>query len=271
MRKKPIILGISLLGTFILLASLAAFSGLVDPSLLPLMLIVGSASIVATSTLYTVVTHEAMEDDRIRQSEKFVKKIPGLKKASFEEQQMDLTEDYLDAIPSIRDYMESDKPSSEFPVLDELIFSKFSPKVLKSIELLNLSQIEKLQFLRELIYFDPEEREELLENMLMNRDKRAGEVEYVPPSNPIPLTEKLRVRVISLVEPGDKMKLMIIESNDSLSTLKEKIGKFFGYEDEDFLLSTGGIILEEDKQVNYYHIVEDDEIVLIPSRKNKKK
>ena len=44
----------------------------------------------------------------------------------------------------------------------------------------------------------------------------------------------------------------------------------FDYNLEDFLLSSGGILLQENLQIKDYYIDDDDEIALIPSRKEKK-
>jgi hypothetical protein len=44
----------------------------------------------------------------------------------------------------------------------------------------------------------------------------------------------------------------------------------FDYNLDDFLLSTGGIIMDENVQIKDYNIADRDEIVLIPSRIPKK-
>ncbi len=62
---------------------------------------------------------------------------------------------------------------------------------------------------------------------------------------------------------------MIIETSDFIDVIKEQVGILFDYGLEDFLLSTGGIILDETKQIKDYFIDDDDEIALIPSRKKK--
>ncbi|MGB5913001.1 MAG: hypothetical protein WBH31_17555, partial [Promethearchaeia archaeon] len=52
-------------------------------------------------------------------------------------------------------------------------------------------------------------------------------------------------------------------------SVKERIGTLFDYNLEDFLLSSGGILLHENSQIKDYAIDDDDEIALIPSRKEK--
>ena len=73
----------------------------------------------------------------------------------------------------------------------------------------------------------------------------------------------------SLIEPGEITKLIIINTTELISTVKEKVGVLFNYELEGFLLSSGGILLSEEKQIQNYDIDDDDEIALIPSRNRK--
>ena len=81
------------------------------------------------------------------------------------------------------------------------------------------------------------------------------------------MDEKIRVYVRSLVEPGEKTKIIIIDTSELISIIKEQVGILFDYGLEDFLLSTGGILLDETMQIKDYFIDDDDEIALIPSRK----
>ena len=63
---------------------------------------------------------------------------------------------------------------------------------------------------------------------------------------------------------------MIIEKSDFISEVKLKIGTLFDYDLDDFVLSSGGILLDEKLQINHYNIDDDDEIAIIPSRKERK-
>ncbi|MFX0012549.1 MAG: hypothetical protein ACFE9R_19710, partial [Candidatus Hermodarchaeota archaeon] len=83
----------------------------------------------------------------------------------------------------------------------------------------------------------------------------------------IGMDDKIRVYIRSLVEPGEKTKIIVIETSELVSILKEQVGILFDYGLEGFLLSTGGILLDELKQIRDYSIDDDDEIALIPSRK----
>ena len=236
-------------------------------------IIVGSVAAVSTGTLYTVVSQSYDSDRRINAS-KFKQKpksktfpqTPKTIKQISKKKSPEILEGYLDAFPYIEEYIESDKIHEEFPVMKEFIFSSLTPEEIEKINLLNLSEMDKIQFIREMLYYDPEEREALIESMLINRDKVEEEVIYTPPIKTLALSDKFRVHLISLIEPGEKKKIKIIESTDSISKIKESVGVLFDYGLEEFLLSSGGIILKEGKKVNDYDIIDEDEIVLIPSR-----
>ncbi|MCP4763567.1 MAG: hypothetical protein GY870_17480 [archaeon] len=237
-------------------------------------IIVGSVAAVSTGTLYTVVAQSYTSDRRIKTSKykqkpksKTLSQNPKRIKQISKERSPDILEEYLDAFPYIEEYTESDKTHDEFPVMKEFIFSNITPEETEKINLLGLSEIDKIQFIREMLYYDPEERETLIENMLMNRDKIEEEVIYSPPVKTIELGDKFRIHVISLIEPGEKKKIKIIESTDSIDKVKESVGILFDYDLEAFLLSSGGLILKEGKKISDYDIIDEDEIVLIPTRK----
>jgi hypothetical protein len=125
--------------------------------------------------------------------------------------------------------------------------------------------MDKIFFLRELIYYNAEERKLLIESML--GAKKNQNINYHPPKYKIGMENKIRVYVRSLVEPGEKTKILIIESSEFIKDLKNKIAIFFGYNLDDFLLSTGGILLRENTIIRDYNIDDDDEIALIPKHK----
>jgi hypothetical protein len=84
------------------------------------------------------------------------------------------------------------------------------------------------------------------------------------------MEDQFRVYVRSLLEPGEKTKIIILDSSDLIYIIKEKVALLFDYDLEDFLLSSGGILLKENLLIKDYDIDDDDEIALIPSRKEKK-
>jgi hypothetical protein len=180
-----------------------------------------------------------------------------------------MIEEYFDAFPSIEDYIESEDSYKDIPIIDKYIFSIFSKEELDKINLLNLSKMDKILFIREMLYYDFNERNDLIENMLKNGEKIVGEINYVPPTNQIEMEDQIRVYVRSLLEPGEKTKIIIINMNDFISKIKEKIAILFDYNLENFLLSSGGILLNENLLIKDYNIDDDDEIALIPSRKER--
>jgi hypothetical protein len=183
---------------------------------------------------------------------------------------VDIIEDYFDAMPLIERYVESEGSYEDIPVMNKFIFSVFSKEELDKINQLNLSKLEKIQFIREMLYFDTSERQTLIENMFNNRDNIDEDMVYIPPMNPIEIKDQIRVYVRSLVEPGEKTKIIIVDTAELIITVKERVGVLFNYDQDNFLLSSGGILLSEEKKILDYDIDDDDEIALIPSRKENK-
>jgi hypothetical protein len=181
----------------------------------------------------------------------------------------EILDEYFEALPSIEEYLDSDKSYEEIPTINKYIFSVFSKEELGKIKYLGLSKLDKILFIREMLYYDKGERKALIDNMLKNRDKTDEEIFYIPPKNITNLKDQIRVYVRSLVEPGEITKLIIVDTTELVSSVKERVGVLFNYELKDFLLSSGGILLSEDKEMQKYDIDDDDEIALIPSRNGK--
>jgi hypothetical protein len=178
-----------------------------------------------------------------------------------------LIEDYYDAMPLIEKFIESEESYEDTPVINKFIFSVFSEEELNKINQLVLSKMDKILFIREMLYFNSDERKILIENMLKNREKIDEDIVYVPPMNLIEIKEQIRVYIRSLVEPGEKTKIIIVDTAELVSKVKDEIAVLFNYDLDNFLLSSGGILLSEDKNIQDYDIDDDDEIALIPSRK----
>ena len=153
------------------------------------------------------------------------------------------------------------------PIIDKYIFSVFSQEELDKINLLDLSKMDKILFIREMLYFDENERKMLIENMLKSRDNTDEVVSYTQPMKIIEMEDQIRVYVRSLLEPGEKTKIIILNTTEIIKPIKERIGRIFDYNLEDFLLSSGGILLNENTQIKDYKIDDDDEIALIPLKK----
>ncbi|TFG18409.1 MAG: hypothetical protein EU531_00180 [Promethearchaeota archaeon] len=258
MKNKYLLFGTAILYLFFILLYLIFIFFKIDNILLKSILIISSVIAVPSFTLYTIIETKKPDELILK------KKVP-FKKRTFKGNYGAFINDYFEAMPIIDNYATSDDSYEEIPKLHEFIFSLFNPEELDRIELLNLSKMDKIFFLRELLYYNAEERKDLIESMLEAENDE--KVVYYPPQMKIGMQDKIRVYVRSLVEPGEKTKILIIESSEFIKELKEKISIFFGYDLDDFLLSTGGILLREDSLVRDYNIDDDDEIALIPRNK----
>ncbi len=237
---------------------------LLGVALIYIFLVAGSVAILSTSTIYTVIHHIGMQDKRERES-KVVPKLKSIKEKSMQPSE-DIVKEYINAMPYLQKYVDSEESYEDLDVIKELVFSLFTPEQMTKFNLLDLTILEKIQFIRELIYFDEKERETVLESMLKDRFKGADDVSYDLSFTPVALDESLRLYAISLIEPGEKRKLVIGNKSDAISLIKEKIGELFEYKLEDFLVSSGGIILEETLKIEDYLIEDEDQIVIIPSK-----
>ncbi|TET57479.1 MAG: hypothetical protein E3J52_10310 [Promethearchaeota archaeon] len=260
MINKYRILSVIALYTVCILVYFLFFLFRIENPFLFLILTVGSVAILSTSTVYTVIQSKGSWDEKIKKK----KILPDSK--LIKRKQVDIIEDYIDAIPLIEDYTESSESYKDMPIIDKYIFSVFSQEELDKISLLKLSKLDKILFIREMLYFEASEREILIENMLKSRDK-TEELSYTQPMKPIEMEDQIRVYVRSLLEPGEKTKIIILKTTEIIKPIKEKIGRLFDYNLEDFLLSSGGILLNENSQIKDFEIDDDDEIALIPSRK----
>ena len=263
MKKKFRVLSIIALYVIFIIIYMAFFLFRIESIPLFLFLVIGSVSVLSISTIYTIIQSKRSEDERISEKNYFKKPKPDKKKM------IDLIEDYIDAMPSIEDYVESNKSYENMEIINKYIFSVFSREELDQINLLDLSKMDKITFIREMLYFDTHERKVLIENMLKNRDNTDEGIGHIPPTKFVEIEDQIRVYIRSLVEPGEKTKIIIIDTAQLISSVKERIAILFDYDLEDFILSSGGILLLETSQIKDYDIDDDDEIALIPSRKEK--
>lgn len=259
MKLKHLLFGTIILYIFFILIYLLFIFFNIDHILLNSILIISSVAVLPSVTLYTIIESKKEPDNLILK-----KKIP-LNRKPHKGISNAFLNDYFEAMPLIDDYADSDDLYEEIPKLHEFIFSLFIPEELEKIEILDLSKMDKIFFLRELLYYDAEERKVLIESMLEAKNNK--KIIYYPPKNKIGMQDRIRVYVRSLVEPGEKTKILIIESSDFIRDLKERIAVFFGYNLDDFLLSFGGILLHENSLIREYNIDDDDEIALIPRNK----
>ena len=263
MRNKYRILSVITLYSIFLLIYMFFFLLKIESIPLFLFLTVGSVAVLSTSTIYTVLHSKDSQDRKISEKKYFAKQKPIKIKA------VDSIENYIDTMPSIEEYIESDESYKDMPIVDKYIFSIFSEEELNKINLLGLPKVDKILFIREMLYYDPNERKNLIENMLKNKENTDSQIIYTSPMNPIEIEDQIRLYVRSLVEPGEKTKIIIVDTTELIRIIKEKIAVLFDYDLEDFLLSSGGILLKENSIIKDYDIDDDDEIALIPSRKKR--
>ncbi|MFX1375454.1 MAG: hypothetical protein ACFFA0_06560 [Promethearchaeota archaeon] len=261
MKKRNKLLSLITLYVIFIFIYIAFFLFHIENSYLFLVLTVGSVAVLSTSTIYTVIQSKSVPYNKMRE-----KKIKP-KSKSTQKKKANIIEEYYNAMPLIEKYAESEGSYEETPVINKFIFSVFSPEELDQINNLALSKMEKIQFIREMLYFNKDERIILFENMLNNREKTDEDIVYIPPLETVEMKEQIRVYIRSLVEPGEKTKIIIIDTAELIIKVKERIGVLFNYNLDNFLLSSGGILISEEKKIQDYDIDDDDEIALIPSRK----
>jgi len=250
------------------------------PGFAPLFLfiVIGSVAVVSLSATYTVMESIKYEKEREKEIRNLPKPKPKPKKALNQKKAIGTTavvkkesqgiiEDYMDALPYVDKYVDSDKNYDEMPVIKDLIFALFSREELIQIDQLGLSKLDKLQFIRELLYYEPEERKNLIHSLLDNEDKKDEEIEYISPKKGIQLTESIRVYIVSLIEGDERRKLLVVDNTEEIRKVKAKVADLFEYDDlEKFLITSGGIILNPESHIYDYFIEDEDEIVLIPKR-----
>ncbi len=261
MKKKFRVLNIITLYVIFAIIYLIFFLMQIDSLLLFLFLTIGSVAVLSTGTIYTVVTSRDSPAKKIKK-DKYSQKVSSIKRAPSE-----LVEDYFEAMPLIDQYVDTDETFENIESIDDYIFTIFDKEELNKIDLLGFSKMDKIFFIREMLYFDATERKQIIEDILKNKEISDEQIIYNPPLTTTGMDDKIRVYIRSLVEPGEKTKIIIIETSELISIIKEQVGVLFDYGLKDFLLSTGGILLDETKQIRDYSVDDDDEIALIPSRK----
>ena len=264
MRKNYRILSVLALYIVCILLYVVFFLYHIENTFFFLALTVGSVAVLSTSTVYTVIQSKSSSVKTLKEK-KYITKPKSIKRIS-----STILEEYIYAMPSLDDYAESDKSYKDMSIIDKYIFTILSQEELNKINSLDLSKMDKISFIREMLYYDPNERKDLIDNMLKSRDIVDEMIPYIAPINSIELEDQIRVYVRSLLEPGEKTKIIIIDTGEFVRIIKDKIALLFDYENQDFLLSSGGILLDETLQIKEYNIDDDDEIALIPSRKKAK-
>ena len=253
-----------IISLYVIFAFIYLFFFLLEIANFPIFIIIAisSVSVLSTSTIYTIIQSNNSSKEFTSTKGKYPHKIKTIEHIIPE-----LIEDYFEAMPLIDQYANSEESYEDIPRIDEFVFTEFDQEELYKIDRLKLSKMDKIFFLREMIYFEATERKKLIDDMLKNQMESDEPIKYSPPLTPFGIEHKLRVYIRSLLEPGEKTKIIIIEKSDFIAELVERIGILFDYKLGDFVLSSGGILLDEKSQVKQYDIDDDDEIAIIPSRK----
>ena len=259
-KKYRVLYPITLLVVFVIFY-LIYFLFQIESLPLFLFLTIGSVAVLSTSTIYTVVQSKSSPAKRIKK-DKYYQKPKSIKRTSSE-----MIEDYFEAMPLIDHYADTDESFENIESIDDYIFTFFHKEEIDKINMLGFSKMDRIFFIREMLYFDASERKQLIEDILKNKDVTDEQIKYNPPLNTIGMDDKIRVYIRSLVESGERTKIIIIETSELIKIIKEQIGILFDYGLADFHLSSGGILLSAEKQIRDYFIDDDDEIALIPSRK----
>jgi hypothetical protein len=216
--------------------------------------------VLTTGTIYTVI-HQESTDDKITGKKYLASNVNGLekrKKLVKEVEASEIIENYMNEMPSIQKYVDSNKSYEEMPIIENFIFTELSPKELAKINRLALPDFDKKKFIKELLYFTKEERSNLIDNMIENLDKTEEELIYIPPMRLVEEGRTFRVYAISLIETGEKKKIINIKSTEIVYIVKDQLADMFDYNLEDFLLSTGGLIMNENAQIKDYNVEDKD-------------
>ncbi|MFX1235896.1 MAG: hypothetical protein ACFFBY_15310, partial [Promethearchaeota archaeon] len=148
---------------------------------------IGSVAALSTGTFYIIKKSKFIPKKRITRP-KYISKQKSLNKND----KNTLVEDYFDAMPLIDKYANSIESYNEIPSMDDYIFSVFKSEELEKINCLNLSKMDKIFFLREMLYFSPQERSQLIDDMLESKDNPDEQIIFTPPKINIGMQDRIR-------------------------------------------------------------------------------
>jgi len=160
MKKSFRVLSIITLYVVIALFYLIFFMFQIDSLPLFLFLTIGSVAVLSPSTIYTIVKSKSSPAKRIGK-DKYYQKSKTIKGVA-----SDLIEDYFEAMPLIDQYAETEESFENIESLDDYIFTFFSQEDLNKINLLEFSKMDKIFFIREMLYFEASERKQLIDDIL---------------------------------------------------------------------------------------------------------
>ena len=77
--------------------------------------------------------------------------------------------------------------------------------------------------------------------------------------------KKISVFFLSTIGPGEKKQKLTVNDANHVGDIKETVANLFALDPSDFHLSSGGVTMDENNQLNDYNIADGDDILLIPA------
>ncbi len=93
------------------------------------------------------------------------------------------------------------------------------------------------------------------------KDVRAKTPEHKTPS----VGKKISVFFLSTIGPGEKKQKLTVNDANKVGDIKETVANLFALDPSDFYLSSGGVTMDENNQLNDYDVADGDDILLIPA------
>ncbi len=70
---------------------------------------------------------------------------------------------------------------------------------------------------------------------------------------------------MSTIGPGEKKQKLTVVDGNLVEDVKKTVGNIFGLNPTDFHLSSGGVTMDENSQLDEYNIINGDDVLLIPA------
>ncbi|KKL44783.1 hypothetical protein LCGC14_2362220, partial [marine sediment metagenome] len=70
---------------------------------------------------------------------------------------------------------------------------------------------------------------------------------------------------LSTIGPGEKKQKLTVVDGNLVEDVKKTVGNIFGLNPTDFHLSSGGVTMDENSQLDEYNISNGDDVLLIPA------
>ncbi|MFX1388495.1 MAG: ubiquitin-like domain-containing protein [Promethearchaeota archaeon] len=86
------------------------------------------------------------------------------------------------------------------------------------------------------------------------------------PASKTPATgKKVTLYFMSTIGPGEKKEKLTVNDSNRVDDIKRTLGSLYGLDPNDFHLSSGGVTMDENNQLNDYNVNNGDDILLIPA------